>query len=211
VAALVLGILGIVIVALPMAVIGLRRTKNGARPGRSYAVAGLSLTAAWVVLAGLTLLGVLFPVPDGAASAGSPPVDPTSQRSAPSTSEGAVQRQRLTFDKLRTGHCIETVPDGDTVTLPVVPCELAHDEEVLGIADLGGGPWPGVEAIDSRSEQECRRQFTAFVGIAFDNSSLDVDWYTPAEYGWRHGDHAVLCAVYDPAGKTTGTLKGGKR
>ena len=55
-------------------------------------------------------------------------------------------------------------------------------------------------------------EFGAVMGIAYGDSALEYRSFVPSEVSWRHGDRAVLCAVFDPAtGETTGSLFGAAR
>jgi hypothetical protein len=50
IAALVLAVPGVVIAAIPLAIVGFTRTRNGVRRGRALAVAGLALSWAWTLV-----------------------------------------------------------------------------------------------------------------------------------------------------------------
>jgi len=131
---------------------------------------------------------------------------------APSEVASASQND-VTFDKLRTGDCIDPAPpEFDIIsTLPVVPCTQLHDGQVLGTRYLGEDEWPGDDAIYDRSDKECSIQFEAFVGIPVDDSRFDLSWYSPDQESWQGGDHLVACVVSDPRGQTVGTLRAARR
>jgi len=200
VAALVLGILGIVVAAVPLGVIGLIRTKGGVRKGRGMAIAGLVLSGVWIVLIMIVTAAALLLASDVTVT------------TAPSPGF-SVSPGQVSFDKIRTGDCIDPAPPESVVseTLPVVACTRPHDEEVLATRDLGDGDWPGDKVIDDRSYKVCAPQFEAFVGIPVDQSRFDLFWYSPDRESWQAGDHLVVCVVSDPRGKTTGTLHGTRR
>ena len=119
----------------------------------------------------------------------------------------------MTFDKLRAGDCIDPAPaESDLVeSLPVVSCRQPHDQEVTASRDLAPGAWPGDNAIDTRSDEICSSEFESYVGIPVDQSRYDLSAYTPGKEGWQNGDHSILCVVFDPRGKTVGTLHGARR
>jgi putative regulator of septum formation len=201
VAALVLGILGVVIAAVPLGVIGLTRTKGGVRKGRGMAIAGLVLSGAWFVVIMIVAAGALLLTSEESTVA---------TGASPASSPG---RGHVTFDKLRTGDCIDPAPPESVLseTVPVVSCTLPHDEEAFATPDAGEGDWPGDAAIDDRSDKVCTSQFEAFVGIPIDRSRFDLLWYSPDKQSWQDGDHSVVCVISDPRGKTIGTLRDTRR
>ena len=58
------------------------------------------------------------------------------------------------------------------------------------------------------SDAGCLAQFDAFVGLAYDSSTLDFYEYRPSEESWASGDRTVSCVIWDPAGQVTGSLAG---
>ena len=96
-------------------------------------------------------------------------------------------------------------------SIEAVPCDQPHDNEIYHQFDLPEGDWPGEDALFEQAGQGCEAEFAAFVGLGYDESALDIAPITPVEESWDQGDREVSCAVYDPAGQTTGTLKGAAR
>lgn len=114
---------------------------------------------------------------------------------------------------LKLGQCLdkEKLEDGDKETDPVVSCSEPHDLEVFSHFALKDGPYPSVESIVSDAAARCAKSFTRFVGVDFGISALDFIYYYPTESSWAAGDRMVDCAVFDPDGKTIGTLKNAQR
>ena len=51
--------------------------------------------------------------------------------------------------------------------------------------------------------------FTAYVGIAFDDTPLDFVWFGPDDQAWTANDRELVCVVIEPDGSTTsGSVKG---
>ena len=111
--------------------------------------------------------------------------------------------------ELKLGDCLdkELLLDGNKETDPVVACSKPHDLEVFSHFALKDGEYPSVASIVSDAAARCARSFTKFVGVDFGISALDFVYYYPTESSWAAGDRMVDCAVFDPDGKTTGTLK----
>lgn len=115
--------------------------------------------------------------------------------------------------ELELGHCLDKVllEDGDKETDPFVACDEPHDLEVFGHFALKDGPYPSVESIVNDAASRCADSFTKFVGVDFGISALDFIYYYPTESSWAAGDRMVDCAIFDPDGKTVGTLASANR
>jgi hypothetical protein len=64
VATLVLGICGIVLPAVICGIVALAETRGGSRSGRGMAIAGMLISAAWVLLLGLFIAYLVIAWPD---------------------------------------------------------------------------------------------------------------------------------------------------
>ena len=221
VAALVLGILGIVVVAIPLAIIGLSRTRTGShRGGRGVAMSALAVSAGWALVAAvavITLIPSLQPGRVVAAAAASPsapatsPSAPAASPSAPAASPSAPPSAEVGFAELRVGDCIQSQPGPSTDSLTRVSCAVPHALEVIGFRDLGRGPWPGERVLGTRGDRLCSAVFQSYVGIPVDRSELDLVFYFPEEEAWRDGDHMAHCFASHPVIKKTGTVRGSRR
>ena len=114
---------------------------------------------------------------------------------------------------LELGDCLDRakLEDGDTKTDPMVKCTKPHDLQVFSAFDIDGKDYPGAAAIVSDAATRCADSFTKFVGVDFGISTLDFIYYYPTETSWSDGDRTVDCAIFDPDGQTTGTLKNANR
>jgi hypothetical protein len=116
------------------------------------------------------------------------------------------------FDQLRIGDCIMTGNLGKNVeSVPVVPCDQAHDAQISGLELLPAGAWPGQDAVHRGAADLCRKALQNFVGISYEESVLEFHSFTPTSAAWAAGDRSVLCDVSDPKGMTIGTLAGSHR
>ncbi|PFG34935.1 septum formation family protein [Sanguibacter antarcticus] len=124
-----------------------------------------------------------------------------------------VEAAELDVFSLLVGDCVNSADLADTVeTVPTVPCSEPHDSEAFAVMDLPAGDFPGNDAIDIAADDFCYDEFTAFVGIAWDDSTLDYFPLTPLEEGWNQlDDRQVLCFVFDGEGGVVGTLKDAAR
>jgi hypothetical protein len=118
---------------------------------------------------------------------------------------GAVtEPTSATPHQLRTGHCVEDLPDDGRVTrVRVVPCSEPHEAEVLGVHRVRGEEWRGIEAVVEESVGACemdRRQEAA--------GFRPVVW-TPTERSWEQGDRDALCLAWVEGGLVTGSWRDG--
>ena len=113
---------------------------------------------------------------------------------------------------LAVGDCLDTHgKPGITRTVPVVDCTLEHDSEAYAQTVLDEAEFPGDEAVRARAQAECTEAFADFAGVEYDASSLDYAYYFPTSGSWAGGDRRILCLIFDPAGRVTGTLEGAAR
>ena len=105
-----------------------------------------------------------------------------------------------TARQVTTGHCLaELPPDGSVSRVRLVPCAEPHEAEVVGVLDLGPGPWPGEEAVDAQVERWCEMD-TAQREAGF----TAVAW-TPSSRGWAQGDTRGVCIAWLEGGGVTGS------
>lgn len=110
---------------------------------------------------------------------------------------------------IKVGDCLN---DGDLTgeveTVPVVACTEPHDSEAYASIILNGATFPGADVVDQEAQDGCLEAFEPYVGKSYDTSQYEVSYYYPTEATWANGDREILCVIYDPAGKSTGSAKG---
>ena len=111
---------------------------------------------------------------------------------------------------VEVGDCINTTStEEEIMSIPIVPCDEPHDQEVFDRLVLDDGDYPGDAAIDDQLMSYCTGDaFTAFVGLPYADSIYATSGLTPTQGSWDNGDRELLCTIGDPAGQTTGTLEG---
>ncbi|KRA22988.1 hypothetical protein ASD65_00030 [Microbacterium sp. Root61] len=115
---------------------------------------------------------------------------------------------------VQVGDCLNTagIDTEEVSSLPIVPCTEPHDDEVYFSYQVADGAFPGEEALIADAQEACAVEFTTFVGLAYEESALDLWPMYPTEGSWDSGDREVLCIAWDPSGaKLTGTLAGAAR
>lgn len=108
---------------------------------------------------------------------------------------------------LEVGDCFNEQTDEVVSDVPTVPCTDAHDYEVYANITIDRDTYPGDDELNKLADEGCLAPFTGYIGVAFEDSTLDYSYYTPTLSGWTsQDDRGVTCIVFDPNGKTTGTL-----
>jgi Septum formation len=229
VVALVLSVVGMGLVAVPLAVWGLLRARGSARRGRGLAVAALGISLVWVVAgwalllsSGLLVGGEPVPVagrPGGGAGVGVVVPTPTAAAGAtrevveaevtPPPAAKLAKSRKLYWEDLKRGMCVRAVPD-DVLDVTVVDCRSAHAAEVTARTVLAGKQaWPGDDAVDAATERGCVAAFATYIGIGYDDSRFEWDGLTTDRSGWEEGDNTLICLAYDPSQETlTSSLRG---
>jgi hypothetical protein len=130
--------------------------------------------------------------------------------------DGRVTRAQMAgVPELTAGDCFND-PEPDELDsieqLEVLPCDLAHDNEIYYSFDLADGPMPAADDIFELAASQCLPAFDAFVGIPFELSALDVFPLTPTLAQWDDGHHTIHCVLFnldlsELAGSARGTAR----
>ena len=110
---------------------------------------------------------------------------------------------------LQVGDCFDD-PGSDAVSsVPAVPCDEPHVNEVYALFDVEGDDWPGEESLRGDAEAGCIERFDAYVGTPYAESALFSRAIIPSEDTWEQADdREIICIVYDPSGERTGSAEG---
>jgi len=118
---------------------------------------------------------------------------------------------------IKVGDCLNDSSAGDSVTtVPTVDCAEPHDSEAYKSIILDDETFPGLETIKGYANTGCADAFEAFVGVSYDDSLINLNYYYPTEETWATGDREILCLARDTDEtgaevQATGSLKGVKR
>jgi hypothetical protein len=128
----------------------------------------------------------------------------------PSTSS-TVPPDPVEVRALAVGACADDVTDdqGEQPTVvdavasggSVVPraCDGEHRYEVYATVELAAADagWPGPEQVDEDALRECTARFETYVGVPWDQSSLDLVPVVPDEARWATGERMAWCVLFD--------------
>ena len=147
-----------------------------------------------------------------------PPTDPDPTTTQPTTTgsdatSDPVAALDTSVFELEVGDCFDDTESTDQIqSVPVVPCDQPHDNEIIALVDHPGGaadPFPGVEAIETFGDEECQGEaFSSYVGVEYEFSRYFITTLTPTEGSWAQGDREILCIVNVPGEEIVGSVAG---
>lgn len=113
---------------------------------------------------------------------------------------------------LRPGQCVDQPASPTGVEeVEVVPCDDPHDLEVFALVELPEGPYPGADGRSQAAQEACNERFAAYVGVEPSASALATGFLVPTEEGWQAGDREVVCLLYEPDTRLTGSMRATQR
>jgi Domain of unknown function (DUF4328)/Septum formation len=105
------------------------------------------------------------------------------------------ERSTVSVFELRRGDCVNGLGEAAQIrAVEVVPCEQAHQAEVLsGFRVMGGDDFPGMAAITSEAERRCGARVAA---AAPPRRNGPVPFFLhPTAQSWALGDRVVTCVA----------------
>ena len=110
---------------------------------------------------------------------------------------------------LAVGDCFDDFNQGGvTSSVTAIPCDEPHVYEVFHDFRLPDGEYPSQTVIDDAVTEECDPAFEEFVGVSFDESTLDYFFFSPTEEGWQFDDQLVSCVIGTEGVRVTGSTRG---
>lgn len=186
-AALITGVLGMFVFAVPLGLVALGQIKTRGQAGRGQAVGGLVASVFWAVVAVAVLIGgVLL----------------SDKVSAPTDSAHSIPTSDV-----KIGDCVEHSEDSDRIQrVTVVPCDQQHDAEAITEVFLDG-PWPGLSEVKRRADNTCTDKLVE----ALDRSPVldqlrTYVLYPSNEIMWRTTTRASCLVIDGTGGKLVGKI-----
>lgn len=111
---------------------------------------------------------------------------------------------------IEVGDCLNDADvDGEVSEVPIVECTVEHDSEAYAKGNLADGDFPDDDTLTAGAEAICGPAFNTFIGLGYEESAYDYNYYVPTAESWANGDREVMCIAYaDDASRLTGSLKG---
>jgi hypothetical protein len=207
VASLVLGILGITVIGAVVSVVlgfmALGQIRRTGQRGRGLAIAGLGLSALWLVLIGayFVLHGNSPAQPPAAGGHGSSPTPATSSQS------GTLSTNVFS---LRPGQCFQNPPANQTVLgvtyVTVVPCSTAHNAQVFVQFNATGAGYPGVQALKRQADTGCHARIRQNVQTSKIKNTMTLHYLYPLQSSWTSGHKTISCLIVNSKANLTSSL-----
>ncbi|WP_152188445.1 septum formation family protein [Georgenia satyanarayanai] len=99
---------------------------------------------------------------------------------------------------LEVGDCLnQSDLEGEEVSsAATVECTEEHDAEIFAEHVFSGDEYPGVDAVQAKSEETCLAEFEEFIGLPYEQSALPFTMLYPSEQSWNDADdRTTLCIV----------------
>jgi len=190
VASLIFGIIGGVLLSVIFGIVALVQIPKRGQKGKGLAVAGLVLSALWVV--GLAAVVAI-------ALATEAERDPTGD---------IVGGGSVSVTDLRAGDCFNGLTDTGTVlSVDAIPCADPHDAEVFAVFSLSGSTFPGDEEVFDQAEKGCNDRLADYSQKAVEDDKIGLFVFHPTQQSWTRGDKEVTCIIGSTTEKITGSLK----
>jgi hypothetical protein len=193
IASFVLGLISASVLSIIFGIVALAKIRNVPQRGKGLAIAGICLSAVWIVGA----IGFFAYLSSTAA-----------QRS----STGQItQNGHLSVTELRAGDCFQNAagnkPDTGTMTqITAVACTSPHNAQVIALLPVSGSAYPGAAAFEAQAEPGCNAKAKADLDRAQLTSSMNLLWYYPEQEAWTDGQHSITCVVADSSQDLTSSL-----
>ena len=125
----------------------------------------------------------------------------------------ALEVTEVAATDLQEGECMTDSGTAADPNIQVIACTEPHAFEVFAATELPEGEYPGTGEADAQAQEFCRGEFQAFVGVEYDASVLDLQYFYPVESEWADdGGRSVVCLVGNAGGEaSTGTLRDSNR
>ena len=131
-----------------------------------------------------------------------------------------IFRDRLSGNAgdLTVGDCFDAPTSGlveqEVKDVQHHPCTEPHSGEVFFVVKNGAdknAAYPDKDTEHTFVQSQCTQPFADYVGTAFEQSALDVQYFAPTAEGWSKGDRVYTCfAVRTDGSPLNATVKGSK-
>ena len=191
IASFVLGLLSVSLLGIIFGIIALTRIRRLGQKGRGLAIAGLVLSAVWLVLAIVAVIAIGVGGATRSASTGK-----------------IVSRGHLPPFSLATGDCFSYPAGASRISsVNAVPCTQPHKAQVFAQFKLTGSnfSYPGATAVLRLARAGCDAR-TGSINKAKVTSAMTTSIFVPQEIDWIIGRRTVSCLVVNPTADLTSSL-----
>jgi hypothetical protein len=187
----ILGLLGVFVLGAIFGVVALRRIKRLGQRGRGLAIAGVALSAVWLVVIVVAI---------GVSNLGNATRSPAT---------GAITHGgSLSVFSLAVGDCFNNPPGATSLTsVTAIPCSQAHNAQIYAKFNLSGSmvSYPGDTALTRDATNGCNARISILDKSKITNS-MTIRFLFPQAESWIAGQRTVTCMVANPAENLTSSV-----
>jgi hypothetical protein len=183
------------IAGIVLGILALRQIGRTGQRGRGLAIAGLALSAFWLVL-----IGAYFVLHGGKSQ--TPPAASTGQSSSPTpgpSSTASHGPSSTNVFALKPGQCFQNPPASQTVLgvtyVTVVPCTTPHNAQAFVQFTATGKSYPGADALKRQADTGCHARITKNVQKSKIKSSMTLHYLYPLDSSWTSGHKTITCLI----------------
>ena len=188
----VLGLLGVVLLSVIFGIVALMKLRHRPQRGKGLAIAGLSLSGAWLV--GIAAVLAVVSVTGAQRS-------PTGQ---------ITKNGHLGVFSLRAGDCFQnptgSQPASGLTQVTAVPCASPHNAQVIAQLPVPGSAYPGPAAFRAQALPGCRASIEAVVDGSKLTATMKLLWIYPKPQAWAGGQRTISCLIVDSSQDLTSSL-----
>lgn len=192
IASFVFGLLGGVLLSVIFGIVALVRIRRRGQRGKGFAIAGLALSGAWVLVVGVAIAVLLIEQPDRSAATGQ-----------------IAHQGTASIFSLRPGDCFQNpVGSGElhVGNVTAVPCTTAHNAQVFAIFQLNAAGYPGRAAMLQLADRGCRARVARYVDRSKLTGTMSLHFVFPEPGSWAAGRRSVSCLIVDASKDLTSSL-----
>ena len=203
IASLIFAVIGGVPFSVALGLLALSQVAKRGERGGGLAIAGLSISTAWVAIFAAVAPIMAFIAYNTTADP-TPASQPTATTAAPVRTGSTSGPGRRAVEQLALGDCLSYVdenssPEEFTVKL----CSQAHGGEVYDIWSLPSGAYPGDAEVDEQAGKHCEKVLERYaIGKFADARLLYVH---PSRDSWPY-DRRVVCIAVPSSRQWTGSM-----
>jgi hypothetical protein len=192
IASFVFGLLGGVLLSVIFGIVALVRIRRRGQRGKGFAIAGLALSGAWVLVLGVAIAVLVIEQPDRSATTGQ-----------------IAHQGTASILSLHPGDCFQN-PAGNGLihvrNVTAVPCTTAHNAQVFAIFEVKAAGYPGHAAMLQLAERGCRARIARYVDRSKLTGTMSLHFVFPEPDSWAAGRRSVSCLIVDSSKDLTSSL-----
>ncbi|MDR0345132.1 MAG: DUF4190 domain-containing protein, partial [Nocardiopsaceae bacterium] len=192
IASFVFGLLGGVLLSVIFGIVALVRIRRRGQRGKGFAIAGLVLSGAWVLVVGVAIAVLVIEQPGRSAATGQ-----------------IAHQGTASILSLHSGDCFQNPAGSGLIhvrNVTAVPCTTAHNAQVFAIFEVKAAGYPGHAAMLQLADRGCRARIPRYVDRTKLTGTMSLHFVFPEPDSWAAGRRSVSCLIVDSSKDLTSSL-----